>query len=95
MFSSNDQMALGLLHAARERGRRVPEDLAVVGFDDIPEAAYFAPPLTTVRMPLGELGAAAIDALLDQLEGSEAADVLVPTRPRVIARMSTAAAPGQ
>jgi LacI family transcriptional regulator len=56
LFACNDQMALGALKAARELGRRVPQDLAVVGFDDAPEAAFFSPPLTTVRQDLNELG---------------------------------------
>src|SRR3546814_19222048 len=49
IFSSNDQMALGLLHAVREEGLDVPGDISIVGFDDISEAAHFSPPLTTVR----------------------------------------------
>ena len=54
VFVANDQMALGVLRALREHGRRVPEDISVVGFDDIPESAYFAPPLTTVRQWMQE-----------------------------------------
>ena len=49
MFAANDHLALGILRAMYERGRRVPDDVSVVGFDDVPEAAYFIPPLTTVR----------------------------------------------
>src|SRR3546814_5251158 len=56
IFSSNDQMALGLLHAVREEGLDVPGDISIVGFDDIPEAAHFSPPLTTVRQDFPELG---------------------------------------
>ena len=58
VFAANDQMALGLLRALDERGRRVPEDVSVVGFDDLPEAAYFIPPLTTVRQDFDEVGPA-------------------------------------
>jgi Transcriptional regulators len=53
VFCANDHMALGLLRALGEQGRRVPEDVSVVGFDDIPEAAFFRPPLTTVRQDFG------------------------------------------
>ena len=69
VFASNDQMALGALHYANARGVRVPEDLAVAGFDDIAEAAYFSPALTTVRQPLRELGILAVRTLLAQIEG--------------------------
>jgi LacI family transcriptional regulator len=63
VFASNDQMAQGLLHAAWTAGVRVPQDLAVAGFDDIPEAAYFIPPLTTVRQHSTELGQTAVKVL--------------------------------
>jgi DNA-binding LacI/PurR family transcriptional regulator len=70
VFISNDQMALGALHYANAHGVRVPEDLAVVGFDDIVEAAYFSPALTTVRQPLRDLGIRAVQILLGQIEGA-------------------------
>lgn len=63
VFVSNDQMALGVLKAARELKLRVPEDLGVVGFDDIPEAAYFYPTLTTVQQDTRQLGAMAVEKL--------------------------------
>jgi len=63
VFACNDQMALGALKAAREMGRQVPEDLAIVGFDDAPEAAFFCPPLSTVRQDLNELGCSAVREL--------------------------------
>ncbi len=65
VFACNDQMALGVLKAARTAGRRVPDDLGVVGFDDIPEAAYFCPSLSTLRQDLAEMGRAAV-RMLDQ-----------------------------
>jgi len=71
VFASNDQMALGLLQAARRLGRRVPDDLAVVGFDDIPEAAFFHPPLTTVRQELIELGTQAVQAVTRRIEARQ------------------------
>lgn len=66
VFVANDQMALGLLHALHERGVRVPQDMSVVGFDDIPESAYFLPSLSTVRQDFARLGAVAVE-LLDRL----------------------------
>ena len=63
IFASNDQMALGILHGAHRLGRRVPEDLSVVGVDDIPESSHFWPSLTTVHQPLGDAGALAVDEI--------------------------------
>ncbi len=69
IFAANDQMAIDAVLALREAGLRVPEDVAVVGFDDIPLARYVAPPLTTVRQPSFELGLAATRAVLAALRG--------------------------
>ena len=63
IFVGSDQMAVGALEAAHSLGRRVPDDLAFVGFDDIPEASFFWPPLTTVRQPLVEAGRIAVQTL--------------------------------
>lgn len=71
VFASNDQMALGVLQVARALGRRVPEDLAVIGFDDIPESAYFWPSLSTVRQDLVELGCRAVQELIQLMETME------------------------
>ncbi|MFD0432767.1 LacI family DNA-binding transcriptional regulator [Streptomyces chartreusis] len=71
VFASNDQMALGLLHALHEAGRSVPGDISVVGYDDIPEAAHFLPPLTTVRTDFAEIGTRSLRLLLDRLDGTE------------------------
>lgn len=89
VFSSNDQMALGLLHALRDAGRDVPGDISVVGFDDIPEAAHFWPPLTTVRQDFPEVGRRCIALLLDELSGASAPrpDTILPD---LIVRRSTA-----
>jgi DNA-binding LacI/PurR family transcriptional regulator len=91
VFVANDQMALGLLRTLHEAGRRIPGDISVVGFDDIPEAAYFTPPLTTVRQNFNEMGRRSLLLLLDQIESG----VRVPTRetvpPELIVRASTAA----
>ena len=62
-------MALGLLRALAEAGLKVPDDVRVVGFDDVPEAAYYAPPLTTVRQDFIALGRSAFDRVLLRMEG--------------------------
>ena len=67
IFVANDQMALGLLRALHERGRDVPRDVSVVGFDDIPEAEYFTPPLTTVRQDFNEMGRRGLHLLLEEI----------------------------
>lgn len=69
VFAANDQMALGLLHAFRDAGLDVPGDVSIVGFDDIPEAAHFWPPLTTIRQDFAEVGRRAVALLLSQLSG--------------------------
>jgi DNA-binding LacI/PurR family transcriptional regulator len=74
VFSSNDQMALGLIHAFRAAGLDVPGDISIVGFDDIPESAHFWPPLTTVRQDFGELGVRCVTMLMDAIGRHEAPD---------------------
>jgi LacI family transcriptional regulator len=73
IVAANDQMALGVLHAASARGIRVPDDLAVVGFDGLPESAQFIPALTTVSQPLRELGITAVQQVLAQVNGDPGA----------------------
>jgi DNA-binding LacI/PurR family transcriptional regulator len=68
IFTANDHLALGLLRALHEHGRRVPDDVSIVGFDDVPEAAYFTPPLTTVRPDFAAVAAASLELLLTQIE---------------------------
>lgn len=84
VFASNDQMALGLLHAFRDGGVDVPGEVSVVGFDDIPEAAHFWPPLTSVRQDFAELGRRAVAFLLGELD--PAARTIAP---QLIVRSST------
>ncbi|HTP23642.1 MAG TPA: LacI family DNA-binding transcriptional regulator [Solirubrobacteraceae bacterium] len=93
VFVANDQMALGLLRAMHEAGRDVPGELSVVGFDDIPEAAYFLPPLTTVRQDFNEMGTRSLRLLLRTIEtgDGDSSGTLVP--PELIIRASTTAAP--
>ncbi|WP_166984408.1 LacI family DNA-binding transcriptional regulator [Paramicrobacterium fandaimingii] len=86
VVSGNDQMALGLIHALRERRLDVPGDISIVGFDDIPEARHFWPPLTTVRQDFTELGRRAVSRLLDNV--GEA--ITEPIEPRLVVRASTA-----
>ncbi|MGH3193339.1 MAG: LacI family DNA-binding transcriptional regulator [Streptosporangiaceae bacterium] len=71
VFSSNDQMALGLIHAFRAAGLDVPRDVSIVGFDDIPESAHFWPPLTTVRQDFRSLGVLCVTMLLDAIRRAE------------------------
>lgn len=92
VFAANDQMALGLIHAFHERGIRVPQDVSVVGFDDMPEARHFLPPLTTVRQDFRALGTLSVETLLAEIAGDE-----VPRRvllePELVIRASTAPPP--
>jgi DNA-binding LacI/PurR family transcriptional regulator len=90
IFSSNDQMALGLIHAIRAEGLDVPRDVSVVGFDDIPEAAHFWPPLTTVRQDFAELGRRCVDLLLGPIDGSPP-DPRHTIMPELVVRASVAA----
>lgn len=70
LFAQNDRMAVGAIKAARDYGRRVPHDLAVVGFDDMPLASYFDPPLTTIRQDIFEQGRRGAHILIEQIENS-------------------------
>lgn len=71
VFICNDQMALGAMKVARQMGRQIPQDLAVVGFDDIPESPYFSPSLTTVRQDVAEMGRQGVKQLLTLLDDAE------------------------
>ena len=101
VFAANDQMALGLMHAFREARLDVPADVSVVGFDDIPEAAHFWPPLTTIRRDLRELGRSHVAVLIDAIgrvgepdaaAGTRAAAPEVVAGPRLVIRNSVAPA---
>jgi DNA-binding LacI/PurR family transcriptional regulator len=90
VFVANDQMALGVLRALHEAGRSVPREISVVGFDDIPEASYFMPPLTTVRQDFNEMGRRSLHLLLEQIERSARAPARETVAPQLIVRASTA-----
>jgi DNA-binding LacI/PurR family transcriptional regulator len=93
VFVASDVVAFGAMGALRDRGRRVPAEVSIIAFDDIPLAAYFDPPLTTVHIPAFELGQAAGEALLDRVVGRPvAARTLLPTE--LIVRASAAPPPG-
>ena len=90
VFVANDQMALGLLRALHEGGIRVPQDVSIVGFDDIPESEFLTPPLTTVRQDFAEVGRKSIALLLDLMDTgprAEAERIVVP--PVLVTRSST------
>lgn len=94
IVASNDLMALGALQAISELGLRVPNDISIVGMDDIPFAAFLAPPLTTVRAATHEAGRLGVEMLLDAPEADGAAQrVILPTE--LILRKSTQAVPGR
>ncbi|NHA66488.1 LacI family DNA-binding transcriptional regulator [Phycicoccus sp. CMS6Z-2] len=92
VFAANDQIALGLLRALYECGRTVPGDVSVVGVDDIPEAAYLIPPLTTVRQDFAAVGRRAID-LVQRLVAGEPAEPVPLLVPELVVRSSTAPPP--
>ncbi|MGC4891553.1 LacI family DNA-binding transcriptional regulator [Micromonospora sp. DT227] len=95
IFCASDQIALGVLRALHEAGRRVPDEVSVVGFDDTPDAEYFLPPLTTVRQDFAELGRRSVDLLLAQLDatGHRPTPERVLLIPRLVVRASSAASP--
>jgi len=92
VLAFNDLVAMGLLSALADRGVRVPQDISVAGFDDIPFAQYTTPPLTTAAVPAADLGTQAWRAMHAQLTGGQA-DAAVSLTPRLIVRASTGPAP--
>jgi DNA-binding LacI/PurR family transcriptional regulator len=94
VFVANDQMALGVLRALHERGRSIPGEISIVGFDDIPEAQYFTPPLTTVRQDFGEMGRSSLRLLLELMHSERAQPPAHLTiAPELVVRRSTAPPP--
>ncbi len=94
LFAYNDISAIGAIRAIQEQGLRVPEDISVMGFDDIPGANFYSPSLTTVRQPLSRMGEVAAQALLDRIEGNKEYLPEIAIEPELVVRESTAKAPG-
>jgi DNA-binding LacI/PurR family transcriptional regulator len=92
LFVANDQMALGAMHAFSQAGIRIPQDVSVIGFDDIPEAEHLTPPLTTIRQDFAELGATVMSTLLELILDGTLEEAKHPV-PHLVVRESTAAAP--
>jgi DNA-binding LacI/PurR family transcriptional regulator len=93
LFAYNDLSAIGAIWAFREAGLRVPEDISVVGFDDVPLAVFSNPGLTTIRQPLQRMGQIAAKSLIDQLEGKGKFQPEIVVEPELIVRASTGPAP--
>jgi LacI family transcriptional regulator len=91
LFAFNDVSAIGAIRALRDAGMEVPDDVAVVGFDDIPSAAYNTPSLTTIRQPLRRMGEIAAQTLLERLRKQGAAPREVAVEPELVIRESTTA----
>jgi DNA-binding LacI/PurR family transcriptional regulator len=96
VFAANDDMAIGLIRTLRESGRQVPEDVSVVGFDDIPVAAYITPSLTTVRQPFDAVAREGLKLLVQAIENPDAAPLSVSDPPvELVVRASTAPPPNR
>jgi DNA-binding LacI/PurR family transcriptional regulator len=93
VFAANDHLALGILRAMHERGRRVPDTVSVVGFDDVPEAAYFIPPLTTVRPDFAAVARETLALLLAQVGDGEVGESHRTVAPALVSRDSVAPPP--
>jgi len=91
IFASNDTMAMAAMDAVRDKGLRVPEDVSILGFDDIPQAAMVRPALTTVRQPLEQMGRVATQMLLDILKNAQINPTRIELPTELIIRSTTAA----
>jgi LacI family transcriptional regulator len=94
IFAASDQMAFGVYEAVRQHGLRVPDDISVVGFDDLPAVRWASPPLTTVRQPLSEMGILAARMILRLAQGERLESPRVELATALVVRDSTAPAPG-
>ena len=94
LFAYNDMSAIGAIRAIQEQGLRVPQDISVMGFDDIPGAAFYTPSLTTVQQPLNRMGEVAAEVLLERIEGKKEYPCEIAIEPALVVRESTAKAPG-
>lgn len=95
LFAYNDISAIGAIKALQEHGLRVPQDVSVMGFDDIPGAAFYTPSLTTVRQPLNRMGEVAAQSLLERIEDKKEYPSEIAIEPELVVRESTAKAPGR
>jgi LacI family transcriptional regulator len=93
IFACNDLMAIGAMAAARDAGLNIPEDLSVVGFDDIHLAGYLNPPLTTIAQPMAELGRVAAELLLERMKDNSLPPRRIMLRNRLVIRRTTATVP--
>jgi len=92
VFVANDQMALGVLQALQQSGLRVPGDISIVGFDDVPEANFFLPSLTTVRLDFAEIGHRCVERLLEMIRGVQLSPA-PPLPPQLVVRSTTGVPP--
>lgn len=90
VFAANDNIALGLLRALSEHGRSVPREISIVGFDDIAEAGFFTPPLTSIRQDFSEMGRRSVELLLRQVETGTRSVEHITLAPELVLRESTA-----
>ncbi|GIB73233.1 LacI family DNA-binding transcriptional regulator [Vibrio cholerae] len=88
LFVSNDMMAMGVIQAASQRGLRVPDDLSLIGYDDVHIAKFMTPALTTIHQPKYRLGKAAVDTLLYRLENPDTTAQVVQLEPTLVVRSS-------
>jgi DNA-binding LacI/PurR family transcriptional regulator len=86
IFAANDHVALGIMRAMAEQGRRIPDDVSLIGFDDVPEAAYFHPALTTIRQEFTDVGRQALRLLLDQIGTGTPSTESVLVEPALVRR---------
>jgi LacI family transcriptional regulator len=93
LFAANLRIAIGTLSAVHRAGLRIPDDVSVVGFDETPLAAYLDPPLTTVRMPLEELGSIAVETLFEEIAGRGPESLVVSIPPELVVRASAGRPP--
>jgi LacI family transcriptional regulator len=95
LLVSNLAASIGVMATARRLGLRVPADLSIVTFDDVALALYLDPPMTTIRLPLADLGRRAVDAMVAMINGSEQEDVMVDSPPELVLRQSCAPPPAE
>jgi len=89
VFAYNDMSAIGAIQAMKEHGIHVPQDVSVVGFDDVREASFYSPALTTVRQPLRKMGELAAETVVNQIEGKDGLPFSIKVEPELVIRQST------